>query len=72
MNKKTTMLTCCLSMLAATTVHAEQPDWLKDVADRLKVHGYAQGGYTWQHVNESNTNTFDVKRTLLWIGRAHV
>ena len=67
MNKRNFTLACCLSVMAATTAQAEQPDWLKDVSDRLTVHGYAQGGYTWQRVNETNTNTFDVKRTLLWV-----
>ena len=67
MNKKTITLACCLSALALANARAEQPDWLRDVADRLKVHGYAQGGYTYQRVDETNSNTFDVKRTLLWV-----
>ncbi len=42
------------------------PDWMKDVASRITLHGYAQGGYTYTHVDGKNTNTFDIKRTLLW------
>ena len=48
------------------SIDKNAPDWLLDVASRIKLHGYAQGGYTYQHVNKTNTNTFDVKRTLFW------
>lgn len=43
---------------------------LSNLADRIKLHGYAQAGYTYQQfpgLDENNyTNTFDIKRTLLW------
>ena len=42
------------------------PDWLKDVSSRIKLHGYAQGGYTYSHKGGANTNTFDLKRVLFW------
>ena len=42
------------------------PDWMKDVADRIQLHGYAQGGYTFTHKRGKNTNTFDIKRVLFW------
>ena len=42
------------------------PDWLKDVADRIQLHGYAQGGYNYTHSNKTNTNTFELKRVLFW------
>ena len=41
-------------------------DWMADVADRIQLHGYAQGWYYWQHAGGKNTNTFLCKRTLLW------
>ena len=42
------------------------PDWLKDISSRIKLHGYAQAGYTYSHQGGINKNTFDLKRTLLW------
>lgn len=40
--------------------------WLKDVSSRIKLHGYAQGGYTYNHRGGTDTNTFDIKRVLFW------
>ena len=42
------------------------PDWLQDVASRITLHGYAQGGYTYAEKDGVKSNTFDIKRTLLW------
>ena len=48
-------------------VGEKAPDWAKDVADRIQLHGYAQGGYTFTHKGGANTNTFDLKRVLFWV-----
>ena len=42
------------------------PDWAKDVANRIQLHGYAQGGYTLSHHEGKTSNTFDLKRVLFW------
>jgi len=42
------------------------PDWLLDVASRIKLHGYAQGGYTYDHKGGTDTNTFNIRRVLFW------
>ncbi len=47
-------------------VGEKAPDWLKDVADRIQLHGYAQGGYVYNHKDGTNTNTFEIKRVLFW------
>ena len=47
-------------------VGEKAPDWLKDVADRIDLHGYAQGGYAYNHRDGTNTNTFELKRVLFW------
>ena len=47
-------------------VGEKAPNWLKDVADRINLHGYAQGGYSYSHVDGTNTNTFELKRVLFW------
>ena len=41
-------------------------DWLKDVSDRIQLHGYAQGGFNYTHQNADDVNTFELKRTLFW------
>ena len=41
-------------------------DWLKDVADRIQLHGYAQGGLNYTHSDAKDVNTFELKRTLFW------
>ena len=39
---------------------------MKDVSDRIQLHGYAQGGYTYTHKGGADANTFDIKRVLFW------
>ena len=48
------------------SVGTKELDWLEDVASRITLHGYAQGGYTFSSRSNSKSNTFDIKRTLLW------
>ena len=41
-------------------------DWLKDVSDRIQLHGYAQGGFNYTHKAGEDTPTFELKRVLFW------
>ncbi len=41
-------------------------DWLKELTNRVELHGYAQGGYSWQDANGKQVNDFNLKRTLFW------
>lgn len=41
-------------------------DWMADVANRIQLHGYAQGWYYFNRAEGVNTNSFLCKRTLLW------
>ena len=43
-------------------VMEKAPDWTKDVADRIKLHGYAQGAYIYE-----NSNSFNMKRVIFWV-----
>lgn len=43
------------------------PDWVKDVVDRVELHGYAQGGYNYTHKKDDDAGTFELKRVLFWI-----
>ena len=42
------------------------PEWIKDISDRINLHGYAQAGYTYSHQGGQDKNTFDLKRVLFW------
>ncbi len=41
-------------------------DWTKELSSRITLNGYAQAGYEWNNVGGKNTNTYNLKRTLLW------
>ncbi len=43
-----------------------ETEWLKDVSDRIQLHGYAQGGMNYTHSDGKDVNTFELKRTLFW------
>ena len=47
-------------------VGEKAPEWVKDISDRINLHGYAQAGYTYSHQGGQNQNTFDLKRVLFW------
>lgn len=51
---------------ALQVISPNAPDWAKDVASRITVHGNIQAGYTWTNKNGVNANTFDIKRTVFW------
>jgi hypothetical protein len=50
---------------SAKTSFLEQK-WVKDLASRIQLHGYAQGGYNYTRKNGTDTNTFELKRVLFW------
>ena len=41
-------------------------DWLKELTDRIELHGYAQGGYSYDDIGGKTNSTFNLKRTLFW------
>ena len=45
----------------------KMPDWMKDVVDRVELHGYAQGGFNYTHKDDDDAGTFELKRVLFWI-----
>jgi hypothetical protein len=40
--------------------------WVQDLASRIQLHGYAQGGYNYTHQGGADKNTFELKRVLFW------
>lgn len=41
--------------------------WVKDLISRLEVHGYAQGGYSYDNAQGKTNSSFNLKRTLFWV-----
>ena len=41
-------------------------DWTKDFTSRITLNGYAQGGWSYQDPNGAKSNSYNLKRTLLW------
>lgn len=42
------------------------PDWMEDLASRIQLHGYAQGGFNYNHAGGVDANTFEIKRVIFW------
>ena len=40
--------------------------WVKDLATRIQLHGYAHGGYAYTHEGGADKNSFEIKRVLFW------
>ena len=40
--------------------------WFQELQSRIKLHGYAQAGYTYSHQGGQYKNNFDLKRVLFW------
>ena len=51
---------------AASAQQEGSIDWTKELKERITLNGYAQAGYTFTAVDGTKSNTFDLKRTLLW------
>ncbi len=45
---------------------ADDIDWLKDVTERVQLHGYAHGGFNYTHQGGEDKGTFELKRVLFW------
>ena len=45
---------------------ADDIDWLKDMTERVQLHGYAQGGFNYTHQGGEDKVTFELKRILFW------
>ena len=64
---KTRTLAAVLAVFSSVAAMGQQnTDWLKDVADRIQLHGYAQGGFNYTHSDGDDVNTYELKRTLFW------
>ena len=61
-----TVLLAVFSSTAAMGQGKEDSDLLKELAERVQLHGYAQGGFNYTHKAGEDTPTFELKRVLFW------
>ena len=54
------------SVAAMGQQKSSETDWMKDFTSRITLNGYAQGGWSYQNPNGNATNSYNLKRTLLW------
>ena len=73
--KQTLLLTAVAIMMNAVAVAQTESneDWMKDLKQRITFNGYAQAGWSYQDPwttgdpqKQQKTNSYNLKRTLLW------
>ncbi len=67
---KTIFLAVAMAIFSSVAAMGQQSDnksidWMKELTNRIELHGYAQGGYSYDDISGSNS-TFNLKRTLFW------
>lgn len=58
-----------LSLGKSQSVYSQQTDdidWMDDITSRITFNGYAQAGWAYEDHNDVKTNSYNLKRTLLW------
>ena len=60
------VLLAVFSSTAAMAQDKEDSDLLKELSERVQLHGYAQGGFNYTHKAGEDTPTFELKRILFW------
>ena len=68
---KSLTLAVVLAAFSSTAAMGQQKsgseiDWMKDFTSRITFNGYAHGGWSYQDQNGQKTNSYNLKRTLLW------
>lgn len=73
MKKQTWMaatLAVVLAVFSSTAAMGQKkkdtPLWMEDFTSRITLNGYAQGGWSYQDIYGEKTNSYNLKRTLLW------
>ncbi len=67
---KTAVLALLLAAMSSSHALAQKSedksDWTKELTSRITLNGYAQAGWSYQDRNGEKTNSYNLKRTLLW------
>ena len=60
------VLLAVFSSVAAMGQQKKEVNWLDELTSRITLNGYAQAGWSYQNPNGKGTNSYNLKRTLLW------
>ncbi|MBQ9202494.1 MAG: porin [Bacteroidales bacterium] len=67
---KTFFLAALLSIISSHTLMGQTDEtaenWQEELSSRITLNGYAQGGFEWQDMDGNSTNSFVLKRVLVW------
>ncbi len=68
---KGTFLAIALAAFSSSAAMGQEqqqakPNWLENLTSRITFNGYAQAGWSHQDANDTKTNSYNLKRTLLW------
>lgn len=69
-------LAVALAALSSTAAMGQQQenndiDWMKELASRITINGYMQGGYAYSDQGGKTTSAFNLKRAIFW-GKARI
>lgn len=67
---KTSSLAVAMAVFSSVAAMGQRSDgqsidWAKELTSRIELHGYAQGGYSYDDHGKTNSS-FNLKRTLFW------
>ena len=65
----TATLAVTLAVFSSTAAMGQKKadiNWMDELTSRITFNGYAQGGWSYQDINGVKTNSYNLKRTLLW------
>ncbi len=60
------MMAAMSSQYAMGQSEQQDIDWMKEITSRVTFNGYAQAGWSYQDPSGQKTNSYNLKRTLLW------
>ena len=65
---KVRTLAAILTVFGSVAAMGQQSSdtWMNDLTKRITFNGYAQGGWSYNDANGMKTNSYNLKRTLLW------
>ncbi len=64
-----TTLAVMLAVFSSTAAMGQSdsnPDWMKELSSRITINGYVQGGYSWTDIGDKQSNSFNLKRCIVW------
>ncbi len=67
---RTATLAVAMAAMSSQSAMGQQNDqnidWMEEITSRVTFNGYAQAGWSYQDPNGAKTNSYNLKRTLLW------